>query len=246
MIEAARAQRVRARRIARGLAHAYPDAWCALRHTNAWQLLVATILSAQCTDERVNMVTPALFRRYPTAAALAAAPLPDLEAMIRSTGFFRQKARSLRAVAAEIASRFAGEAPRDLEVLTGLRGVGRKTANVVIGTAYGIPAIMVDTHVRRLARRLGLSRENDPTKIEMDLQGLVPPAEWTRFSHRLIHHGRRICNARAPRCDVCPLQQWCPRIGVAEKRMTHRSKPTASRRRAALRAPRQKLPTLSK
>jgi endonuclease-3 len=211
------AERARARKIARALADAYPDAWCALRHEDAWQLLVATILSAQCTDERVNMVTPSLFARYPTPAALAAAGPAELERMIRSTGFFRQKGKALRAVAQAIASRFGGEVPRDLEALTALPGVGRKTANVVLGTAYGVPSIFVDTHVRRVAARLGLTREDDPDKIERDLRALLPPAEWTRFAHRMIHHGRRICGARRPRCSDCPLLRWCPRIGVEDR-----------------------------
>jgi len=203
----------RARRIARVLADAYPDARCALRHDDAWQLLVATILSAQCTDERVNMVTPALFARYPTPAALAEAATPELEGLIRSTGFFRQKAKSLKTVAAAIAEQ-GGQVPRDMDRLVALGGVGRKTANVVLGTAYGIPSIMVDTHVRRLSNRLGLTREDDPVKIEMDLRELLPPKEWTDFSHRLIHHGRRICLARTPRCPDCPLLALCPQIDV--------------------------------
>ena len=211
--ETAAERAARARRVARALADAYPDAWCALRHDDAWQLLVATILSAQCTDERVNMVTPVLFARYPTPSALAAATTPDLEALIRSTGFFRQKTKSLRTVAAAIAAR-GGAVPRTMDELVALGGVGRKTANVVLGTVYGIPAIMVDTHVRRLANRLGLSREDDPVKIESDLQALLPPSEWTHFSHRLIHHGRRICTARAPRCSECPLLGLCPQIDV--------------------------------
>jgi endonuclease III len=206
----------RARRVARALADAYPDAWCALRHDDAWQLLVATILSAQCTDERVNMVTPGLFARYPTPAALASASTPDLEALLRSTGFFRQKTKALHTVAAAIAAR-GGVVPRRMDELVALGGVGRKTANVVLGTAYGIPAIMVDTHVRRLANRLGFTREDDPVKIEIDLQKLLPPAEWTHFSHRLIHHGRRICTARAPRCPECPLLASCPQIDVPER-----------------------------
>jgi len=180
-------RRARARRVARALADAYPDAWCALRHDDAWQLLVATILSAQCTDERVNMVTPSLFARYPTPAALAAAPTEKLETLIKSTGFFRQKTKALKTVAAAIADA-GGEVPRDMDALVALGGVGRKTANVVLGTAYGVPAIMVDTHVRRLANRLGFTREDDPVKIEMDLRDLLPPKEWTYFSHRLIHH----------------------------------------------------------
>jgi endonuclease-3 len=208
------ARRARARRVARLLADMYPDAWCALRHENAWQLLVATILSAQCTDERVNMVTPALFARFPTPAALAAAPAAEIEAMIRSTGFFRQKTKSLRTVAAAIATEHGGEVPRDLETLVTLGGVGRKTANVVVGTAYGVPAIMVDTHVRRVSYRLGFTEEDDPAKIERDLQSLLPAKEWTHFSHRLIHHGRRICIARRPRCPDCALLPLCPQIGV--------------------------------
>jgi endonuclease-3 len=206
-------RRARARRIARALADGYPDAWCALRHDDAWQLLVATILSAQCTDERVNMVTPALFARYPTPAAMAAAPTSELETLIRSTGFFRQKTKALKTVATAIAAR-GGDVPRDMDALVALGGVGRKTANVVLGTAYGIPAITVDTHVRRLANRLGLTREDDPVKIETDLRDLLPAAAWTHFSHRLIHHGRRICSARAPRCPECPLLRWCPQIDV--------------------------------
>ncbi len=214
----------RARRVARALADAYPDAWCALRHEDAWQLLIATILSAQCTDERVNMVTPALFARYPTPAALAAASTPELEVMIRSTGFFRQKTKSLKTVAAAIAAH-GGTVPRDMDELVALGGVGRKTANVVLGTAYGVPAIMVDTHVRRLANRLGFTREDDPVKIEMDLRALLPAAEWTHFSHRLIHHGRRICTARAPRCPECSLLAWCPQIGVPQRPAARRATP---------------------
>jgi endonuclease-3 len=203
--------------VARALADAYPDAWCALRHESPWQLLVATILSAQCTDERVNMVTPALFARYPDPAALAAAAPAALEEIIHSTGFFRQKAKALRGVAAAVAARFGGELPRDLETLVTLPGIGRKTANVVLGTAYGKPAVVVDTHVRRLAGRLGFTDEDDPDKIERDLQALLPPAEWTHFTHRLIHHGRRLCTARKPRCPECPVRTLCPRIGVPDE-----------------------------
>lgn len=224
MTESAAVRRARATKIIRSLADAYPDVRCALRHENAWQLLVATILSAQCTDERVNMVTPALFRRFPTPAALAAAPTPALEELVRSTGFFRQKAKALKGVSGVIASRFGGEVPRDLETLTALAGVGRKTANVVLGTAYGIPAIMVDTHVRRLSNRLGLTDEADPDKIERDLRALLPAAEWTQFSHRLIHHGRRVCSARAPRCPECVLRNLCPRIGVEDLRHAQRTR----------------------
>lgn len=216
MSESATARRTRARKVDRVLADAYPDAWCALRHENGWQLLVATILSAQCTDERVNMVTPNLFGRYPTPRDLAAADPGELEEIIRTTGFFRQKGKALRGVAAAIVNEHGSELPRDLDTLVTLPGVGRKTANVVLGTAYGVPGIMVDTHVRRLANRLGFTTEDDPTKIEMDLRALLPPASWTHFSHRLIHHGRRICHARKPRCPDCPLAPWCPRIGVSD------------------------------
>ena len=217
MSESKAAARARARKLDKALADAYPDAACALRHEDAWQLLVATILSAQCTDERVNMVTPALFKRYPSPAAMAAADTAELEKLIHTTGFFRQKAKSLRGVAAAIAHRFGGELPRDMETLVTLPGIGRKTANVVLGTAYGVPSIMVDTHVRRLSYRLGFTVEDDPVKIEMDLRDLLPPKSWTAFSHRLIHHGRRICTARAPRCPECPLLRWCPQIGVPER-----------------------------
>jgi len=214
--ETPQGRRARARKIDRALADAYPDAWCALRHENAWQLLVATILSAQCTDERVNMVTPTLFARYPTPRALADADVRELETLIHSTGFFRQKAKSLLGVAAATADEFGGKLPRDLDTLVTLPGIGRKTANVVLGTAYGVPSIVVDTHVRRVANRLGLTSEDDPTKIEMDLRELLPSASWTHFTHRLIHHGRRVCHARKPRCEECPLERLCPRIGVAD------------------------------
>lgn len=214
--ETPQARKARARKIERALADAYPDAWCALRHENAWQLLVATILSAQCTDERVNMVTPALFERYPTPRALADAEPAELEKLIHSTGFFRQKAKSLLGVAAATADEFGGELPRDLDALVKLPGIGRKTANVLLGTAYGVPSIVVDTHVRRVSNRLGLTVEDDPTKIEMDLRDLLAPATWTHFTHRLIHHGRRICHAKKPRCGECPLARLCPQIGVGE------------------------------
>lgn len=214
--ETPRARRVRARKIDRVLADVYPDAGCALRHRDAWQLLVATILSAQCTDARVNQVTPALFARYPTPRALADADPRELEAMIHSTGFFRQKTKSLLGVAAATAERFAGTLPRDLDTLVTLPGIGRKTANVVLGTAYGVPSVVVDTHVRRVAYRLGLTSEDDPAKIERDLQALLPAASWTDFTHRLVHHGRRVCHARKPRCGECPLLRLCPRIGVTD------------------------------
>jgi endonuclease-3 len=197
------------------LARLYPDARCALDHRNALELLIATILSAQCTDERVNKVTPALFERYPDAAAFAGADPDELEAMIRSTGFFRNKARSIRECCADIMSKFGGQVPRTLEELTTLRGVGRKTANVVLGNAYGVPGLVVDTHVTRLSNRLGLTREKDAVKIEFALMPLVPREQWTLFSHWLILHGRRVCIARKPRCSVCPLRPHCPQVGVS-------------------------------
>lgn len=197
------------------LREAHPDAKCALNHASPLQLLVATILSAQCTDERVNMVTPTLFAKYPDAAALAKANPKDLEAAIHSTGFFRQKAKSIREAAADLVAKHGGEVPRTLEELVALRGVGRKTANVVLGNAYGIESgIVVDTHVTRLANRLGLTNETDPVKIEFALQPLVPRELWTLFSHWLILHGRAVCNARKPRCSECPLAPHCPRTGV--------------------------------
>jgi len=208
------ARATRARAIARGLARAYPDAWCALRHDSPWQLVVATILSAQCTDDMVNRVTPELFAAYPTPAALAAASAGRVEELIKRTGFFRQKTKSIQATARAVAEEHGGRVPATMEELTRLPGIGRKTANVVLGTAFGQPAIFVDTHVRRLANRLGLTVRDDPDKIEQDLRALLPPREWTAFAHRLIHHGRRICVARRPRCSVCPVARWCPRVGV--------------------------------
>jgi endonuclease-3 len=213
--ESAAERRKRAGRIARGLHRTYPAADCALLHTNALELLVATILSAQCTDERVNQVTPALFRRYPAAADYAAADARELEDWIRPTGFFRNKTRSLIGLGRALVERHGGEVPDEMEQLVALPGVGRKTANVVLGTWFGQPAIPVDTHVTRLVRRLGLTREVDPVRIELVLQGLLPRAEWTFFSHALIWHGRLVCRARRAECERCPLAPDCPRIGVA-------------------------------
>jgi len=197
------------------LAHAHPDATTALNFENPLQLLVATILSAQCTDARVNQVTPELFRRYPDAAALAAVPQEELEQVIRSTGFFRNKSRAIRECCADIVTKHGGQVPRTLEELTKLRGVGRKTANVVLGNAFGIPGLVVDTHVSRVSHRLGLTRESDPEKIEFSLMPQIPKERWTVFSHWLILHGRQICVARKPRCSICPLATLCPRIGVS-------------------------------
>jgi endonuclease-3 len=212
--ESAAARATRARAIARALAKAYPDAGCALVHGDAWQLLIATILSAQCTDAMVNRVTPGLFAAYPTPAALAAAPSPQVEQLVQRTGFFHQKTRAIQGVARAVAARPAAAIPRTMDELVQLPGIGRKTANVVLGTAFGQPSIFVDTHVRRLSNRLGLTVHDDPEKIEPDLQALLPPRLWTETAHRLIHHGRQICGARKPHCSRCSLARWCPRIGV--------------------------------
>jgi endonuclease-3 len=205
----------RAASIVRRLRAAYPDAVCALKFSNPLELLVATILSAQCTDVRVNMVTPGLFQRYPTAADYAAAPIADLEQAIQSTGFFRNKAKNIQACCRKLVEVFDGQVPQSLEALVELPGVGRKTANVVLGTAFGLASgVVVDTHVTRLSRRLGLTRQTDAVKIERDLMALMPRREWVEFSHRLILHGRAVCIARRPKCDVCSLLDVCPRVDV--------------------------------
>ena len=208
-----------ARRVCARLKSAYPEAVCALLHANPYQLLVATILSAQCTDTRVNIVTPELFRRFPDPASLAKAVPGDLEDLIRSTGFFRAKARNLLAMANQVVARHDGEVPRELDELTALAGVGRKTANVVLGTAFGIAkGIVVDTHVKRLAKRLGLTSKTVPEQIERELMQVVPRSQWVDLSHRLIQHGRRVCVARRPRCDHCSLASICPKVGVSPTR----------------------------
>ena len=202
---------VRAPLIFKRLRRAYPDAHCELDHTNAYQLLVATILSAQCTDKRVNMVTPALFARYPDAEALAMADPREVEELVKPTGFFRNKTKSLLGMAGGLLDRFGGSVPRRMEDLTTLPGVGRKTANVILGTAFGEPAgVVVDTHVGRLSRRLGLTRLSDPVKVEQVLMKLFPRKNWTLLSHLLIFHGRRVCLARRPRCAECVLNDLCP------------------------------------
>ncbi len=198
------------------LSRMFPEAACELEHRTPWELLVATILSAQCTDHRVNMVTPDLFRRWPSPAAMAQAPLEELEEIIRPTGFFRNKARAIRECARMLVSEHGGEVPRDLDAMMRLPGVGRKTANVVLGEAYGIPAgIAVDTHVKRVSRRLSLSPHSDPGRIEADLEAFVPRDRWIDFSMRLVLLGRRICTARNPACDGCALSPRCPRIGLS-------------------------------
>ena len=192
----------------------YPDAATALLHSNPLQLLIATILSAQCTDARVNMVTPRLFTRYRSAHDFAESDQEELQELIKSTGFFRNKASNIRACCAAIVERYGGKVPSTLDELITLPGVGRKTANVVLGDAFNTPGITVDTHVGRLSRRLGLTRHTDPVKVELALMDLIPKAEWTAFSHRLILHGRAVCHARNPRCEVCPLNSLCPKVGV--------------------------------
>lgn len=209
--ETVAARRERAVEIVRRLHIEYPDAKCSLDHNNAYELLTATILSAQCTDERVNMVTPELFRRFPAPADLAAAQQEEVEELIRSTGFFRNKARSLLGMAAAVTDRHAGEVPARMADLVGLPGVGRKTANVVLGNAFRISeGVVVDTHVRRLSNRLRLSTQDDPEKIEQDLMKAVDRAEWTDMSHLFIYHGRAVCRAPTPRCEACVLADVCP------------------------------------
>jgi len=198
------------------LQRAHPTAHCELNHSNPLELLVATILSAQCTDKRVNMVTPALFARCRTASDYVRLPVGELERMIRSTGFYRNKAKAIRAACADIVAKHGGKVPDTMEALTALHGVGRKTANVILGNAFGRnEGIVVDTHVQRLARRLGLTKQKTPEKIEADLMKLVPRERWTLFSHWLIWHGRRRCFARGPECGQCELAALCPRVGVA-------------------------------
>ena len=205
----------RARRVVELLARAYPDARCELDFRTEWQLLVATVLSAQCTDARVNQVTPVLFDRWPGPAELAAASAEDVEDVIRPLGMFRQKTSALKNAAQEIIDRHNGEVPAEIDALVALPGVGRKTAKVVLGEGFGIPAgVTVDTHVRRLARRLGLTDLEDPEKIAAELERLLPRDEWIRFSTRLILHGRRVCSARSPRCAQCVLVEVCPKVGV--------------------------------
>ncbi|MBI4537946.1 MAG: endonuclease III [Gemmatimonadetes bacterium] len=193
------------------LAQEHPDAMCALDHRDPYELAVATILSAQCTDERVNQVTPALFRRYPTVRDLAAARQEELEELVRPTGFFRNKAKSLLRMAAAVVERHGGRIPDTMEDLVALPGIGRKTANVILGVAFGKnEGVVVDTHVRRLARRLGFTRHDDPEKIEPDLMELFPQDTWTDLGHLLIFHGRRVCNARRPKCEACAAACLCP------------------------------------
>ena len=208
--EALAEKSARARAIAARLAQAYPELKVPLTHHNTFELLIAVILSAQCTDEAVNKVTPELFRRYHGPEKLAQATTTEIEELIRTLGLFRAKAKSLKRCAQQLVEEFGGQVPATMEELTRLAGVGRKTANVILGHAFDIPGIIVDTHCKRLSRRLGLTREQDPAKIERDLGRLLPPSEWTGFSHRLIIHGRRVCYARKPACERCALNRLCP------------------------------------
>jgi endonuclease-3 len=203
----------RARKIDRALAQAYPDARTELDFTNPFELLVATVLSAQTTDKRVNLVTPALFARFPDARAMAGADRAEIEAIIQPTGFFRAKTESLLKLSQALCERYGGEVPGRLEDLVTLPGVGRKTAHVVLGNAFGKPGITVDTHVGRLARRFGWTEETDPVKVEHEVGALFPKRDWTMLSHHLIWHGRRCCHARKPACGACPVAQWCPSYG---------------------------------
>jgi endonuclease-3 len=191
------------------LRRTYPDVKTALRHKNPVQLLVATILSAQCTDEQVNRVTPTLFKKLPTAKDFAEVSLSDLEGMIRSTGFYRNKAKSIKACCTALVERHGGKVPDNIEDLVKLPGIGRKTANVILGSAFGIPGIVIDTHVKRVSQRIGLTRESDPVKIEFDLMALIPKKDWIAFSHQMIWHGRALCKARKPKCPECPLLDLC-------------------------------------
>ena len=215
-LESPLARTRRARRVDRALAVRYPDAHCELDFRNPFELLIATVLSAQTTDVRVNQTTPELFDRWPDAASIAGADLLDLEDVLRPTGFFRAKARSVVGIGTALVERFGGEVPGRLEDLVTLPGVGRKTANVVLGNAFGVPGITVDTHVQRLSHRLGYTTSDDPVVIETELGALLERREWTMASHRLIFHGRRTCFARRPACGACPVAAMCPSAGIGE------------------------------
>lgn len=218
-------RRKRTRLVARRLEKLYPEAVCELTHRNAYELLAATILSAQCTDVRVNMVTPSLFERYPDPASLAGAKQSDVETIIRSTGFYQSKARNLIGMAQGVMERFGGEVPSDLDDLVTLPGVGRKTGNVVRSVVFDLPGLPVDTHVGRLSRRLGLTDHHDPVKVERELNSYLPGRQWGGFSLRLILHGRRVCDARKPRCGDCILSDVCPSAGLPSVGPTTRRSP---------------------
>jgi endonuclease-3 len=209
-------KKVRAKVIYRQLSKSYPNVRCELDYKNAYQLLVATVLSAQCTDKRVNQTTPALFKKYPNPQNMAKADLRDIQNLVKSTGFFRAKAKNIKGLSKKIMEEFDGKVPSNLEALITLPGVGRKTANVVLGHAFGIPGITVDTHFGRLSRRFGWSKQNNPVKVEFEVGKLIPQKEWTNLSQRMIWHGRRVCHSRKPACGDCALAKLCPSYGIGE------------------------------
>ena len=209
-------KKIRAKAIYRLLSKSYPNVRCELDYSNAFELLVATVLSAQCTDKRVNQTTPALFKKYKNVKKMASADKKDIERLIKSTGFFRAKAKNIKGLSEKILTDFNGEVPNNLEDLITLPGVGRKTANVVLGHAFNIPGITVDTHFGRLSRRFGWSKENNPVKVEIEVAYLIPEKEWTNLSQRMIWHGRRVCHSRKPACGVCSLAKLCPSFGIGE------------------------------
>jgi endonuclease-3 len=209
-------KKVRAKVIYRQLSKSYPNVKCELDYKNAFQLLVATVLSAQCTDKRVNQTTPALFKKYPNPQKMAKADLRDIQKLVKSTGFFRAKAKNIKNLSNKIMEEFDGNVPSNLEDLITLPGVGRKTANVVLGHAFGIPGITVDTHFGRLSRRFGWSKQNNPVKVEFEVGELIPEKEWTNLSQRMIWHGRRVCHSRKPACGACALAKLCPSYGIGE------------------------------
>ncbi len=209
-------KKVRAKVIYRQLSKNYPNVRCELDYKNAFQLLVATVLSAQCTDKRVNQTTPALFKRYPNPQKMAKADLRDIQNLVKSTGFFRAKAKNIKGLSNKIMEEFDGNVPSNLKDLITLPGVGRKTANVVLGHAFGIPGITVDTHFGRLSRRFGWSKQSNPVKVEREVGELIPQKEWTNLSQRMIWHGRRVCHSRKPACGACALAKLCPSYGIGE------------------------------
>ena len=209
-------KKIRAKAIYRQLTKNYPNVRCELDYNSAFQLLVATVLSAQCTDKRVNQTTPALFKKYPNPKKMAKADLKEIQKLVKSTGFFRAKAKNIKGLSNKIMEEFDGDVPSNLEDLITLPGVGRKTANVVLGHAFGIPGITVDTHFGRLSRRFGWSKQNDPVKVEFEVGELIAEKEWTNLSQRMIWHGRRVCHSRKPACGVCPIAKYCPSYGVGE------------------------------
>jgi len=209
-------KKVRAKVIYRQLSKNYPNVRCELDYKNAFQLLVATVLSAQCTDKRVNQTTPALFKKYPNPQKMAKADLRDIQNLVKSTGFFRAKAKNIKGLSNKIMEEFDGKVPSNLEDLITLPGVGRKTANVVLGHAFGIPGITVDTHFGRLSRRFGWSKQKNPVKVEFEVGELIPAKEWTNLSQRMIWHGRRVCHSRKPACGACALAKLCPSYGIGE------------------------------